>query len=570
MSSVLKNLQYPGLENEDEVESNEHAEVNIEDDNADGTSDAECSTSPTCVTTLTPAASTTTSTAEGKDQKPVPPKRVPPVLSPYPHPQSKSNNDGGGAENVSKASRPEPVDYGYGHGSPDTAKLKANSTTVGTAGEGPRTSPGLNSAPGASGESDTDVYGYGSGSPDVHKTKTAHQLQQELRMAAENMDNGVGRNGSNISNVARNSPAGAMLSSSMHNPRGTNVIHHTYDRTRIPRRSSLKSSNSGGLPTLQGRRPNNGSGPSTRRGVSRHHSIDCARSTMIEVRMRGERRPVQRKRSIDFSKTVQVKEVEPVTVLTEDIRDLWLQADDFVAMKEHRRSLLKKYKEAQALQEQQETEQEQNKMSPSQHQPSSSSSSNNHHAHVQTTKLSGGISFVKSCLRRSSGSHVTPEAVTAPMEVPATLSSAKNAGQNPGVATSNTEGSASVNNSNNDTGSADNEDDEETNDKYSTPFKKKIVKEVMGADDSFRGLEKYIDKSTRRNKNIGWDAVLLEQDEQEFHGKFDEDKIANLYRQQTSECPEKAARRAEQDRAEVESYLMSPRTMKLMRRVSLG
>mmetsp|Transcript_50996 Transcript_50996/g.122944 ORF Transcript_50996/g.122944 Transcript_50996/m.122944 type:complete len:569 (+) Transcript_50996:506-2212(+) len=568
MSSVLKNLQYPGLENEDEVESNEHAEVNIEDDRADGTSDAECSTSPTCVTTLTPAASLTTSTAEGKDQKPVPPKRSPSVLSPYPHPQTKSNNDG--AENVSKASQPESVDYGYGHGSPDTAKLKVDSAAAGTAGEGSKTFPGLNPAPGASGESDTDVYGYGSGSPDVHKTKTAHQLQQELRTAAENMDNGIGRNGSRSSNVARNPPAGAMLSSSMHNPRSTNVTHHTYDRTRVPRRSSLKSSNSGGLSTLQERRPNNGSGPPARRGVSRHHSIDCARSTMIEVRMRGERRPVQRKRSIDFSKTVQVKEVEPVTVLTEDIRDLWLQADDFVAMKEHRRSLLKKYKEAQALQEHQEMEQEQNKMSSSQHQPPSSSSSSSNSHNANTTKLSGGISFVKSCLRRSSGSHVTPEAVTAPMEVPATLSSATNAGQNPGVATTKMDSSASVNNSNNDTGSADDEDDEEPNDKYSTPFKKKIVKKVMGPDDSFRGLEKYIDKSTRRNKNIGWDAVLLEQDEQEFHGKFDEDKIANLYRQQTSECPEKAARRAEQDRAEVESYLMSPRTMKLMRRVSLG
>lgn len=56
----------------------------------------------------------------------------------------------------------------------------------------------------------------------------------------------------------------------------------------------------------------------------------------------------------------------------------------------------------------------------------------------------------------------------------------------------------------------------------------------------------------------------------EYQGTFDENKIAKLYQQHTQECPQKAARRAEQDRAAVEEYLMSPRTMKLMRRVSLG
>lgn len=493
MSSVLQNLQYPGLEHEDDDEQDPtQTERNFGDETEAAPADGRgiCSVSPASITTLTPLGAAPAE--EGKDQQPVPPKRVPSVLSPYhPHSGAKGGEatDGeGGGDNFTEVTqgtktKSDEFDYGYGSGSPDTAKLKVGTSDV------PSPVPNSKSPP-----SEADLYGYGSGSPDVHKTKTAHQLQQELRMAAENMEK-ADRISSRKSN-ARGAP-GAMLSQSMHNTSSSGssaaITHHTYDRTRVPRRSSLKSSNSGRLSTLHERVPDGGSEPPARRGVSRHHSIDCSRSTMIEVRMRGERRPVQRKRSIDFSKTVQVKEVEPVTVLTEDIRDLWLQADDFAAMKEHRRSLLKKYKEAQALQEQQELERR--KMS-SQHQSSSSSQ------HPHTTKLGGGISFVKSCLRRSSGSHIT--SVTTPMELPA-VSSSKIAGRNKHA-------NAPITDLDNNQDGDDEEDDPD--DKYSTPFKKKIVKQVMKGDDSFRGLEKYIDKSTRRNKNIGWDAVLLEQDEQ--------------------------------------------------------
>jgi hypothetical protein len=171
--------------------------------------------------------------------------------------------------------------------------------------------------------------------------------------------------------------------------------------------------------------------------------------------MRGEPMPVERRRSIDFAPKVHVKEVEPVTTLTDNIRDLWLQADDFDGMKQHRRALLQQYKER----------------------------------HHRARALRG---------------------IMAP-----DLTSIHHAN--------------------------------EENDQ-----------------DSYRGLERYIDKSGRRQKNLAWDTVLLEQDEQECSGYYDESRIAELYKFSTQESPEKAVARAQQDREAVEDYLMSPRTEKLM------
>lgn len=196
--------------------------------------------------------------------------------------------------------------------------------------------------------------------------------------------------------------------------RGSPIHHqpHDYDGSRMPRRSSLKS----GCYS------------------QRRASIGSTSTTVIEVRIRGERFPVHRRRSIDFDSTVHVKEVVPVT---EDAScsELWLQPEDFAMMKKERRAVVQKHKQGEA-----------------------------------------------------------------------------------------------------------------------------------GEDEDIRGLEKYLDRSGRMLKNRAWDTVLLEQDEQELSGVFNEERIADLYRNTTFKSPEKAAEMALADREAVQDYLLSPRTTKLMMR----
>ena len=64
-----------------------------------------------------------------------------------------------------------------------------------------------------------------------------------------------------------------------------------------------------------------------------------------------------------------------------------------------------------------------------------------------------------------------------------------------------------------------------------------------------------------------WDAVLIEQDEQEQFGYYDEEKIAELYSkvQNQHNGQQKVLDRAKQDRKAADDYLMTPRTMKLMK-----
>ena len=94
-----------------------------------------------------------------------------------------------------------------------------------------------------------------------------------------------------------------------------------YDGTRAPRRSSLKSEY----------------------GSHRRASMGSTSTTLVEVRVRGERFPIHRRRSIDFNASVLVKEVSPVTenALHEDI---WLQPDDFAKIKSERRAVVEKHK----------------------------------------------------------------------------------------------------------------------------------------------------------------------------------------------------------------------------------
>lgn len=194
----------------------------------------------------------------------------------------------------------------------------------------------------------------------------------------------------------------------------TSPIHktHTYDGSRVPRRSSLKCGSFS----------------------QRRASIGSTSATIVEVRVRGERFPVHRRRSIDFNATVEVKEVAPVT---EDAScsELWLQPEDFANMKKDRRAVVQKHKLGQAAE-----------------------------------------------------------------------------------------------------------------------------------DEDIRGLEKYLDRSGRVLKNRAWDTVLLEQDEQELCGVFNDERIADLYRSTTFRSPEKAAAMALADQEAVRDYLMSPRTTKLMMR----
>lgn len=187
---------------------------------------------------------------------------------------------------------------------------------------------------------------------------------------------------------------------------------HAYDASRVPRRSSMKSGN----------------------GSSRRASIGSAATTMVEVRVRGERYPVHRRRSIDFNASLDIKEVPKVT---DDAAhgEIWLQADDFAQMKSERRSVVEKHK----------------------------------------------------------------------------------------------------------SGTAEEHDD-------------------------IRGLEKYLDRSGKITKNRAWDAVLLEQDEQELTGVYNDDRIADLYKSTIRGTPDKAAEKAKQDYEVIQEYLTSPRTTKLMMR----
>ncbi|KAL3939271.1 MAG: hypothetical protein SGBAC_005972 [Bacillariaceae sp.] len=191
---------------------------------------------------------------------------------------------------------------------------------------------------------------------------------------------------------------------------------YEYDPKKQPRRSSLK-----------------GSDPDKSR--SRRSTIGCASASTIEVKIRGQRVPVIRRRSIDFARSVRVKEVTPVTALAAKEDELWLQGEDFKAMKAER---------------------------------------------------------------------------------------------------------------------------------------KKIVKSIMnnkGGDASdIRGLEKYVDKTIRQAKQVAWDTVFIEQDEQEMAGLYSPEKLAEVYKHYTRDSPHKAAQRGQDDQKEVADYMSTPRTKRLMMR----
>lgn len=208
------------------------------------------------------------------------------------------------------------------------------------------------------------------------------------------------------------------------------------------------------------------------RGVMRSASMPVPRSrklTTIEVRVRGERFPVQRRRHIDFHQRVEIKEVEPVPDMVPG-DEIWLQEEDFVKMKEDRKNTVRQIKKQQQLQLQKQHQEE----GGSDHTPNDAAANN---------------------YRPGGQTELSPEQAS-----------------------------------------------------------------------QIRGLEKYVDKSIRAAKNMAWDTVLLEQDEQELSGDYNDERIADLYRHAIKESPAKALNRAKNDEEEIQDYLWSPRTTKLMLR----
>jgi hypothetical protein len=78
---------------------------------------------------------------------------------------------------------------------------------------------------------------------------------------------------------------------------------------------------------------------------------------------------------------------------------------------------------------------------------------------------------------------------------------------------------------------------------------------------NIRGLEKYLNKSIKKGKNMAWDTVLLEQDKQELSGYYNEQHIVDLYEDTTYAFHQKSWQK---DEAVVRAYLLTPRMTKLM------
>lgn len=196
---------------------------------------------------------------------------------------------------------------------------------------------------------------------------------------------------------------------------------YSYDAKKQPRRSSLKGSNP--------------DGPAVRRST-----MGCGSATTIEVKVRGQCVPVVRRRSIDFARSVRVKEVTPVMALIENEgRELWLQGDDFKQMKLERKKIVRS---------------------------------------IINNKAEGR----------------------------------------------------------------------------------------ENKDMDLRGLEKYVDKTIRQAKQVAWDTVFIEQDEQEMAGLYSPEKLAEVYKHYTRESPAKAVSKAEDDRKQIQDYTNTPRTKRLMMR----
>lgn len=340
-------------------------------------------------------------------------------------------------------------------------------------------------------------------------------------------------------------------------------LKHDYDRNAEPKRSSMRQADS------KARNVNSIDNSQhikkeISRGVTRNHSADGTEDTrrgsgsLHSVRMRGSIYPVQQRlQSIGFSETVRVQEVTPTVELNDgNTRDLWLQEDEAMEIKERRRTLLRRYKEREARKkreaerqrkEQEKTQRQQkvkNLLNPKINKNNLTNFAGQNAA-AKTHPRWGGI-LKKPDLPLPGGASPSGGRWRANQHPAAMgLSVPSRGGVDPpftGLYMGNTPSSFMSTSSG---GSS-----------------------ISGHDsDSFRGLEKYIDRSGKHQKNMVWDAVFIEQDEQLQFGYYDDERIASLYRtvQNQHDGQQKAVCRARKDRKAADNYLMTPRTMKLLK-----
>jgi len=345
--------------------------------------------------------------------------------------------------------------------------------------------------------------------------------------------------------------------------------------------------------------------------------------------MRGSIYPVSRRRSIEFEETVKIQEVERMTELNDgNSRELWLQADEVIAMRARRHSLLKKYKkreeekneESKRLLKQEQRAKTQQKMknilnnmtmaNKNKHKNKTifnavvnSKSGNTNNATSEKRSLSpkerGGAVAVATATATGGNNKAGRRISWSAMSIKKPTNNNNDNGNPPlsplqkKLSSSWTALSSSLKGPPPPpppplpSSTATNTTAGNTNRKSSSTFSSSssfisissnggsgsgsgsFSLSGSGSDaDSFRGLEKYIDRSGRKQKNMVWDTVLIEQDEQEQFGYYDDEKIAKLYQnvQKQHNGQQKVLDRANQDRVFANDYLMTPRTMKLVKK----
>jgi len=332
----------------------------------------------------------------------------------------------------------------------------------------------------------------------------------------------------------------------------SDINKHIYDRNRKPQRSALRKANNRNRHSIDNSEHKS---KDFTRGIGRNHSADGTEDTrrgsgsLQAVRMRGSIYPVQhRRQSIGFKETVRVQEVTPTVELNDgNTRDLWLQADEAMEIKERRRSLLKRYREREArkkreaerrrreLEKKQQNQKVKNLLS-----PPNKNNKNSLNSFLSQTAVNKKQARWGGILKKPDLPLPGQDARRWDANDPsAGLSVPSRAGLYMGNATSSFLSTSSGGSS------------------------------FSGHDsDSFRGLEKYIDRSGKHQKNMVWDAVFIEQDEQLQFGYYDDERIADLYRtvQNQHDGQQKAVGRARKDRKAANNYLMTPRTLKLLKK----
>jgi len=369
------------------------------------------------------------------------------------------------------------------------------------------------------------------------------------------------------------------MSSSQSQSHSKKTKKHDYDMTRQPQRSAMRKPNHSkkknhrnvhSIDNVHHIHKNPSLIEEISRGISRNHSADGTKDTRLHsVRMRGSIYPVHRRQqSIGFEETVRVQEVTPTVELNDgNTRDLWLQADEAMEIKARRRALLKHYKEREARKkkeaermqrEREKVQREQTVMNllhptratgvtlnsylgPS----SSSTSTSTSTAKIQHPDLplpghhhSPSGRRWKATIQNNEHPHPSVMGLAVPSQGGEDLSSSISSLYMGNIAAASSFLSTSSGGSS------------------------------FSGQDSFRGLEKYIDRSGKHQKNMVWDAVFLEQDEQLEFGYYDDERIANLYQsvQNQHDGQQKAEVRARKDRKAADNYLMTPRTLKLLKK----